>query len=188
MKKRDSHRIHSCFVQPNNKQQTTRKPREKSINMNDSTDLQYPNLTTCRVVLCATPGMDKPPVRLPRECLQAAESFRLPPIYDFEVGTFVLGGVGPRQDEWFHIILSHFSDSSSMLLLLLLLLVCTENRVLEAHDKYTNTTENDVNKIRKSVLAKMKSVTRAEEEVCISLLEDNQYDLKASIEAFLTSS
>ena len=78
----------------NNKQQTSRKPREKSINMNDSTDLQYPNLTTCRVVLCATPGMDKPPVRLPRECLQAAESFRLPPIYDFEVGTYVLGGGG----------------------------------------------------------------------------------------------
>ena len=52
-----------------------------------SDDLPYPNLVTCRVVLQgSTKGMDKPPVRLTPDCLQAAETLRLRPVYDFELG------------------------------------------------------------------------------------------------------
>ena len=39
--------------------------------------------------------------------------------------------------------------------------------------------------LQKNVLARMKSVTNAEDDVCIALLESNSYDLKTSIEAYL---
>ena len=51
-----------------------------------SDDLPYPNLVTCRVVLQGTKGVDKPPVRLTPDCLQAAEPLRLRPVYNFELG------------------------------------------------------------------------------------------------------
>jgi hypothetical protein len=38
--------------------------------------------------------------------------------------------------------------------------------------------------LEKSILVKMKSVTSAEDPVCIALLEENNYNLKTSIEAF----
>ena len=38
-----------------------------------------------------------------------------------------------------------------------------------------------------SVLVKMKAVTKAEDDICIALLEENGYDLKTSIEAFFQS-
>jgi hypothetical protein len=34
----------------------------------------------------------------------------------------------------------------------------------------------------------MKSVTKADESICIALLEENNYDVKTSIEAFFQSS
>jgi len=41
--------------------------------------------------------------------------------------------------------------------------------------------------LQNAVLVKMKSVTNADESVCIALLESNSYDLKTSIEAFFQS-
>ena len=38
--------------------------------------------------------------------------------------------------------------------------------------------------LQKAVVVKMKAVTNAEEDVCVALLEDFQYDLKQSVEAF----
>jgi hypothetical protein len=38
--------------------------------------------------------------------------------------------------------------------------------------------------LEKAVVVKMKSVTGADDNVCIALLEDNGYDLKTSIETF----
>jgi hypothetical protein len=42
--------------------------------------------------------------------------------------------------------------------------------------------------LEKAIVMKMKSVTNADENVCIALLEDNNYDVKTSIEAFFQSS
>ena len=42
--------------------------------------------------------------------------------------------------------------------------------------------------LQKAVLVKMKAVTNADDDVCIALLEDFQYDLKQSIEAFFQNS
>jgi len=39
-----------------------------------------------------------------------------------------------------------------------------------------------------AVMLKMKSITNADESVCRSLLETNNYDLKTSVEAFFASS
>jgi hypothetical protein len=41
--------------------------------------------------------------------------------------------------------------------------------------------------LQKAVLVKMQSVTNADENVCIALLEENKFDLKTSIEAFFQS-
>jgi len=41
--------------------------------------------------------------------------------------------------------------------------------------------------LEQQVLVKMKSVTGAEDEVCVAMLESNGYDLKTSIEAFFQS-
>lgn len=38
--------------------------------------------------------------------------------------------------------------------------------------------------LKQSVISRMMSVTNAEEDVCVAILEDHKYDLKASIEAF----
>ena len=43
------------------------------------------------------------------------------------------------------------------------------------------------NELEKAVLVKMKSVTGASDEVCVSMLENNKYDLKTSIEAYFQS-
>jgi len=48
---------------------------------------QYPNLTTCKVVLQSTTSSLKPPVRLPQECLDVAENTVIPAPYDFALGT-----------------------------------------------------------------------------------------------------
>jgi len=41
--------------------------------------------------------------------------------------------------------------------------------------------------LERNVVARMKSVTNASDDVCVSLLEQNSYDLKTSIEAYLSS-
>jgi hypothetical protein len=41
--------------------------------------------------------------------------------------------------------------------------------------------------LKQGVINRMKSVTNAEEDLCIAILEDNKYDLKASLDAFFQS-
>jgi len=42
--------------------------------------------------------------------------------------------------------------------------------------------------LQRAVVVKMKSVTSADEDVCVSILEDFHYDLKQSVEAFFQQS
>jgi hypothetical protein len=42
--------------------------------------------------------------------------------------------------------------------------------------------------LERFLLVKMKSVTKASEDVCVSILENNSYDLKTSIEAYFQTS
>eukprot|EP00527_Entomoneis_sp_CCMP2396_P009682 CAMPEP_0198137200 /NCGR_PEP_ID=MMETSP1443-20131203/732_1 /TAXON_ID=186043 /ORGANISM="Entomoneis sp., Strain CCMP2396" /LENGTH=120 /DNA_ID=CAMNT_0043798553 /DNA_START=23 /DNA_END=385 /DNA_ORIENTATION=+ len=116
--------------------------------MGDSSDLNYPNLRQCRVVIGGAPGVDQPPVRLPQTCVDAVDNFRLPTPYEFE----------------------------------------TEKKVLDAYqEQQAALGGNSPDEIRKSVLVRMKSVTNAQDDICVSILEDNKYDLKTSIEAFFAS-
>jgi hypothetical protein len=48
---------------------------------------------------------------------------------------------------------------------------------------WKDTDTNDLDELR-GMLARMKSVTNADEDVCASLLKSNDYDLSKSIEAF----
>lgn len=54
---------------------------------NNMSDLYYPNLAPCRVVVKGTGASSKPPVRLPADCLAAAQEGDLPAPYDFQIGT-----------------------------------------------------------------------------------------------------
>eukprot|EP00522_Entomoneis_paludosa_P013877 CAMPEP_0172447840 /NCGR_PEP_ID=MMETSP1065-20121228/7027_1 /TAXON_ID=265537 /ORGANISM="Amphiprora paludosa, Strain CCMP125" /LENGTH=116 /DNA_ID=CAMNT_0013199211 /DNA_START=68 /DNA_END=418 /DNA_ORIENTATION=+ len=115
-----------------------------------SDELHYPNLANCRVSLRGASGVEQVPVRLPTSCVTAAETVKLPTLYDFAL----------------------------------------ERKVLAAHEERTAAFAggSSPDEIKKSVLTKMKSVTKAEDGVCVAILEDNQYDLKTSIETFFASS
>lgn len=41
--------------------------------------------------------------------------------------------------------------------------------------------------LQRNIVARMKAVTNASDDVCVSLLESNSYDLKVSVEAYLSS-
>lgn len=61
-----------------------------------------------------------------------------------------------------------------------------EKSVLELKEeriKEINSTGSE-EEIKHTVLAKMKSLTNADEEVCVELLESNKYDLNTSVEAY----
>jgi hypothetical protein len=72
------------------------------------------------------------------------------------------------------------------------LIVLLERAVLrtkEARDNDLTAVKADSrDELEKAIVMKMKSVTDADESVCIALLEDNNYDVKTSIEAFFQSS
>ena len=62
----------------------------------------------------------------------------------------------------------------------------TERSILkkkEEHDLDITATKSR-EELERQVLVKMKSVTGANDDVCIAMLESNGYDLKTSIEAF----
>jgi hypothetical protein len=58
-------------------------------------EVHYPNLAPCRVVLNGAGGGDgvQPPVRLPASILAAARQPDLPPLYDFALGMYTDTGV-----------------------------------------------------------------------------------------------
>ena len=64
----------------------------------------------------------------------------------------------------------------------------TEKGILESvEDRRRQAQSNGVTsqeEIKHTVVAKMKILTNAEEDVCIELLESNKYDLNTSIEAY----
>ena len=64
----------------------------------------------------------------------------------------------------------------------------TERRVLKRKEEVDQEMAlfkaSSRDELQHNVLVKMKSVTGAEEDICISMLESNGYDLKTSIEAY----
>jgi hypothetical protein len=84
---------------------------------------------------------------------------------------------------------SHWSTLSHFLFGLIVLLERSVLRTKEARDKDLTAVKADSrDELEKAIVMKMKSVTNADESVCIALLEDNNYDVKTSIEAFFQSS
>ncbi|KAL7570238.1 hypothetical protein ACA910_020662 [Epithemia clementina (nom. ined.)] len=50
----------------------------------------YEHVSCCRVAIRNGAGASKPPVRLSKDCLRAAQSFNPPPLYDFSIEKTVL--------------------------------------------------------------------------------------------------
>ena len=71
------------------------------------------------------------------------------------------------------------------------LIIFTENSVIakkkerDAEQGLTQASSRE--ELQQAVVVKMKAVTNADDEVCISILEDHNYDLKQSVEAFFQS-
>jgi UBA-like domain len=67
-----------------------------------------------------------------------------------------------------------------------------EHRVLkkkgEREQEYGLSISSSRDDLRNNLLARMKSLTDASDDVCISLLQRNSYDLEVSVEAYLSSS
>ena len=68
----------------------------------------------------------------------------------------------------------------------------TERSILKKKEDRENewslTSSSSRDELENNVLLRMKSVTNASDDVCVSLLEANSYDLKTSVEAYLASS
>ena len=47
---------------------------------------------------------------------------------------------------------------------------------------------NNRDELKKNLIARMESLTHASEDVCVSILERNSYDLETSVEAYLSDS
>lgn len=47
---------------------------------------------------------------------------------------------------------------------------------------------NNRDELRKNLIARMESLTHASEDVCVSILEQNSYNLETSVEAYLSDS
>jgi UBA-like domain len=58
----------------------------------------------------------------------------------------------------------------------------------EREREYGLSFSNSCDDLRDNLLARMKSLTNATDDVCISLLQRNSYDLEVSVEAYLSSS
>ena len=60
-----------------------------------------------------------------------------------------------------------------------------ERNVLQRRDDWdTIKSASSREDVQKNVVVRMKSVTGANDDICISMLESNGYDLKTSIEAY----
>ena len=60
-----------------------------------------------------------------------------------------------------------------------------ERKVLQRKDDWdTIKSASSREELQKNVVVRMKSVTGAKDDICISMLESNGYDLKTSIETF----
>ena len=60
-----------------------------------------------------------------------------------------------------------------------------EKTILDSiDDRRSLATASSEEEIKKTVLAKMQSLTNANEHVCVEILESNKYDLHTSVEAY----
>mmetsp|Transcript_23645 Transcript_23645/g.33875 ORF Transcript_23645/g.33875 Transcript_23645/m.33875 type:complete len:136 (-) Transcript_23645:149-556(-) len=129
-------------------------------------DLDYRNLEACRVKIqnlssfSSSSSDVKLAVQLPLECWETATISITPHKYDFNLEKSVLKKISDTKN-----------NTASLL--------STTTTAAAA-----GTTENN-NNAQRATLMKLKSVTGASEDVCIELLENNKYDLKTSIEAYL---
>lgn len=65
------------------------------------------------------------------------------------------------------------------------LFYATEKTILDSvEDRRRLASSSSEEEIKKTVLAKMQSLTSASEHVCVELLESNKYDLHTSVEAY----
>jgi hypothetical protein len=103
----------------------------------------------------------------------------LPPVYVFALGKLSYGS--RIELESLNIVSPHD---------ILPILQLAEKSVLRKKEEAERELESGGSReeLERNLLIKMKSVTKASEDVCVSLLENNSYDLKTSIEAYFASS
>jgi UBA-like domain len=150
----------------------------------------YPMLESCRVQLLPETGIDKPPVRLPPDCLQMET---LPKPYTFALGALSYCSLRSSSAQRRGVAKLCACRVVCPLLRMFLsppMLRTKEREVLKKLEsremEWGLTKASSREELQANLLARMKSVTNASEDVCISLLKSNSYDLGDSIEAYLS--
>ena len=179
--------------------------------MDDQQELDYRNLLGCRIEVASSSGSAlQSSVRLPQECYNAA-NISLPALYDFALGTYrhrqccisvsvasiesarstrVTGVLQAPSFASSPVYIAAITTQFSTLHNLYSSLFFPEKSILQKHNKGNDDTMNGsvTTSVEEHVaLAEMKSVTNADDQVCVAILENNNYDLKTSIEAFFQS-
>jgi DNA-binding MltR family transcriptional regulator len=69
-------------------------------------------------------------------------------------------------------------------------MIFTEHRIFKKKSERDKVygLSNNRDELRKNLIARMESLTHASEDVCVSILERNSYDLETSVEAYLSDS
>ena len=168
-------------------------------------ELDYRNLVNCRVEITmhGSSGSSQPPVNLPQECYNAA-NVAMPTLYDFALGMFQRYVVGTMGLKIQHSTDNHAKSLAHSFFSFQLSTTLSvmwyghnniEKSILKKKDEATTDREmkhtggsSSREELQRSLLFKMKSVTNANENVCVSILENNNYDLKTSIETYFQSS
>jgi hypothetical protein len=155
--------------------------------MGDDGELHYPNLASCRVTLKGSAASSTPPVTLPSDCLNAVKMALPDSPYDFSLGTLRRKErIDARFVQNVCCYAVELTDSQSHLLFFCLFTlernVLKRKEDMEHDEMLMKATSRE--ELQQATLTKMKSVTGAEEDVCVAMLESNGYDLTTSIETF----
>mmetsp|Transcript_8624 Transcript_8624/g.21608 ORF Transcript_8624/g.21608 Transcript_8624/m.21608 type:complete len:131 (-) Transcript_8624:236-628(-) len=125
------------------------------MNHQQPLDLDYPNLASCKIKLVGgSAATSRPPVQLPRAVRISAAE---------ATGADGDGGDGTYDFSLEHSILKRKQERE-------------QEQILH---KATSRDE-----LQSATVNKMKTVTGADEDVCVAILNDHSFDLKQSVETF----
>eukprot|EP00536_Pseudo-nitzschia_multiseries_P012205 jgi/Psemu1/326728/estExt_fgenesh1_pg.C_4520002 len=137
------------------------------MNSSYDNDLVYPNLTVCQVKVLGSAATSRPPVQLPQAIRERAATPPYSPVPAAGAGSNGGTNAGgcPFDD---------FSLERAVL-----------KRKEERDRDWSLKGATSREALEHATVSKMRNVTGAEEDVCISILRDHGYDVEESIEAYL---
>jgi len=141
------------------------------MNQSEKLNLAYPNAVFCAIALKGAPvnghnGCSK--YELSRACLEAA-NLKLPPIHDFNLERSIISKAEDPKTRKLGNGINLRSDSQNP-------------QGLET--SFSNIKVDSLTSDQRDKLENLKTITNANESVCLALLEENKFDVARSVDAF----